>query len=71
MGTRDSWDGWLLRAGAEAMQGLLATGGGESLSWNDGALGRPLRRVGQSITKRKRLSVFRYGGMNMTVTQEL
>lgn len=32
-------DGWLLQAGAEAMQGLLTTGRGGSLSWDAGALG--------------------------------
>lgn len=44
-------DGWLLRAGAEAMQGLLATGRGGSLSWGGGALGRALSRVGPVLPK--------------------
>jgi hypothetical protein len=53
------------------MQGLLATGGGGRLSWDDRALGMPLSRVGQGVPKRKGHSVFRYGGMNVTITQGL
>lgn len=41
------------------------------LSWDYGALGMPLSRIGQGVTKRKRHSVFRYGGVNVTVTQGL